>query len=466
MAGEQEQLHKTWIHSDQFLPRRFVRPIQDFMRIEAASGVIMLIAAVVAVWWANAAFGETYFEFLETNFSLEFGAFHLEEHLSHLVNDGFMAIFFFVVGLEIKRELVLGELKDRKSAMLPVMAALGGMIFPALIYAGFNAGDPDALRGWGVPMATDIAFSLGVISLLGRRVPSAAKIFLLALAIVDDLGGILVIAIFYTEQLNLTWLTAGLLGLLLVWAASRAGIRSHVFYIPLAFAIWYFFLESGVHATLAGVALGFLTPARPMYSVTEFDRKARQVLDTYPATADTAEDREHADHEALLLSEISRESVAPLIRGEHRLALWSSFLVIPIFALVNAGVRFEGSIVDALLSRPALGVALGLIVGKTVGISLFSWMAVKTGLAKLPTATSWRHIVGVASMAGIGFTVALFITALAFTDQVLADEAKVGIFAGSILAAVIGTGLLLTTKPMAEAEELAPAIDETVAAGT
>ena len=448
MAAERERLHKTWIHSDQFIPRRFVQPIQSFMRIEAASGIIMLIAAVAAVWWANASFGETYFGFLETQFSLQFGSFHLEEHLSHLVNDGLMAIFFFVVGLEIKRELVLGELRDRKAATLPVMAALGGMIFPALIYALFNAGNPAALRGWGVPMATDIAFSLGVISLLGKRVPSAAKIFLLALAIVDDLGGILVIAIFYTDQLAMGWLAGGLLGLVLVWAASRAGIRSHMFYIPIAFVIWYFFLESGVHATLAGVALGFLTPSRPMYGVQEFDRKARVVLDTYPATADTPEDRDHADHEALLLSEITRESVAPLIRNEHRLALWSSFAVIPVFALVNAGVRFEGSIVDALLSAPALGVALGLIVGKTVGISLFSWIAVKTGLGKLPTNTTWRHLVGVASMAGIGFTVALFITALAFTDVALADDAKVGIFAGSIVSAIIGTAVLLTTKPV------------------
>jgi NhaA family Na+:H+ antiporter len=310
-------------------------------------------------------------------------------------------------------------------------------------------------------MATDIAFSLGVLSLLGKRVPSAAKIFLLALAIVDDLGGILVIAVFYTDELSMGWLAAGLIGLVLVWAASRGGIRSHVFYLPAAFAIWYFFLESGVHATLAGVALGFLTPARPMYGVGEFDRKARQILDTYPATADTDEAREHADHEALLLADISRESVAPLIRSEHRLAIWSSFLIIPVFALVNAGVRFEGSIVDALLSRPALGVTLGLVVGKTLGITAFSWVAVKSGLAKLPTNTTWRHLTGVAAIAGIGFTVALFITALAFADPILADDAKVGIFAGSILSALIGVAILVTGKPapvLSDVNEAAPEV--------
>ncbi|MDH4306421.1 MAG: Na+/H+ antiporter NhaA, partial [Acidimicrobiia bacterium] len=263
---------------------------------------------------------------------------------------------------------------------------------------------------------------------------------------------------FYTEELHFAYLVAGLAGLALVWAASRAGVRHHAFYLPAAFAIWYFFLESGVHATLAGVALGFLTPAHPMYSVGEFDRKARQVLDTYPATADTPVEREHADHEGLLLADISREAVAPLIRNEHRLAMWSSFFVIPIFALANAGVRFEGSITDALLSRPALGVLLGLVVGKTVGITLFSWAAVKSGLGKLPTATNWRQMVGVASIAGIGFTVALFITALAYTDATLADEAKVGIFAGSILSAIIGV-VILSTGKKAGSKAAAPAED-------
>jgi NhaA family Na+:H+ antiporter len=423
-----------------------MRPIQDFMRIEAAAGLIMLIAAVVAIVWANATFGESYFRFLETEVAFELGSFHLELHFGHLINDGFMAIFFFVVGLEIKREMVLGELRDRKAAMLPLMAALGGMVFPALIYLAFNLGDPAALRGWGVPMATDIAFSVGVLSLMGKRVPSAAKLFLLALAIVDDLGGILVIAVFYTEELNLLYLGGGLALLVLVWLASRAGIRSYVFYVPVAVAIWYLFLQSGVHATLAGVALGFLTPARPMYSVGEFDRKARLILDTYPAVAETPEDREHADHEALLLAEITREAVAPLARNEHRLAWWSSFAVIPVFALANAGVRFEGSIIDALLSPVALGVGLGLVVGKTVGISLFSWLAVRLGLARLPKDTTWRQVVGVAATAGIGFTVALFITALAYTDLVLADDAKVGIFAGSITAGLIGAAILLTGK--------------------
>lgn len=444
-----DRTHRTWIHSDKYIPRLFIRPVQSFMQIEASSGVVLLVAAILAVWWANSAFRETYRTFLDTPFSLSFGSFHLEESLHHLINDGLMVIFFFVVGLEIKRELVLGELRDRKAAALPVMAALGGMIFPALIYVAFNLGDPGAMRGWGVPMATDIAFSVGVLSLLGRRVPTGAKVFLLALAIADDLGGILVIAIFYTSDLHFVWLGAGLVGLTLVWVAGRVGIRGYVFYLPAAAAIWYCFLESGVHTTVAGVVLGFLTPARPMYPVEEFDRKARLILDTYPATDDNPEDRDHADHEALMLSEISRESVAPLVRSELRVAKWSSFLIIPLFALANAGVSFDGTrIGEALTTRVALGVGFGLVAGKTIGITLFTWIAVRLGLGRLPRETGWRHIVATAATAGIGFTVSLFITVLAYTDETLANDAKVGIFAGSIVAGAVGAILFLGIKPV------------------
>jgi NhaA family Na+:H+ antiporter len=445
----EERLHHTWIHSDRFVPQRFVAPVRRFMDLEAASGIVMLLAAVAAIVWANSAFHGGYEAFLETPVSLDVGGFRIDEPLEAVINDGLMAIFFFVVGLEIKRELVLGELRDPRAAALPVLAAVGGMLVPALIFAAFNAGNPEAIRGWAVPMATDIAFSVGVLSLLGRRVPAGAKLFLLALAIADDLGGILVIAIFFTDDLNFGSLALGLAGLALVWVATKAGIRSEVVYVPIALAVWFFFLESGVHATVAGVALGFLTPARPMYGVREFDSKARRILDTYPPVADTAEQREHADHEAILLSEISRESVAPLNRWEHLLTPWVSFLIVPVFALANAGVRFEGSILDALTSRVALGVGLGLVVGKTFGIGLFTWLAVRFRLGRLPAGATWRHMLATAATAGIGFTVALFITALAFTNPALTDDAKVGIFAGSIVAGLIGTSIFLTIRPPA-----------------
>ncbi len=451
MRQRSERLHKTWMHSDRYVPRRFVAPVVSFMRAEAGSGVVMLIAAVIALIWANSALGETYFEILETHLLIEFGSFEFNESVGHLINDGLMAIFFFVVGLEIKRELVLGELRDPKAASIPVIAAVGGMAVPALIYLAFVLPQGgEAAGGWAIPMATDIAFSVGVLALLGRIVPPSIKLFLLALAIVDDLGGILVIAVFFTEDLSFGYLELALVGLVAVWIAGRIGIRTHIFYLPAAVIIWYFFLESGVHATLAGVALGFITPARPMYSNLELKSRAQTIIDQYPQETDDLHENELADFDSIMLSEIARESVAPLSRAERRLVNWSSFLVVPLFALANAGVRFEGSIIDAITSPVALGVGVGLLVGKTVGISLFTWIAVKSGMGRLPAGSSWRDIIGVASVAGIGFTVALFITALAFTDPLLADQAKVGIFAGSILAGFVGVVIFRSRKPQAE----------------
>lgn len=307
-------------------------------------------------------------------------------------------------------------------------------------------------------MATDIAFAVGVLSLLGRRVPAAGKLFILALAIADDVGAILVIAIFYTSDLSFVWLIGAVAGLGVVTLAQRVGVRSLAFYWPVAIAIWFALLESGVHATLAGVALGLLTPARPLYSPEELDRRARQILDMYPL-GDTVEDREHADHEAMLLTEISRESVSPLARLEHKMLPWSSFVVIPLFALANAGVSFAGTDVADLITHPvSLGVGLGLLFGKPIGITLFTWLAVRLRIGRMPVGTRWPHIIGLGLVAGIGFTVALFVTALAFDDPRLGDIAKVGIFAGSIIAAILGAVVLLSTEnsvPETDAESAA-----------
>ena len=432
--------HQTWASSERFVPRTFIRPLVRFSQVEAASGIVLLVAAVVALIWANSPWADTYFSLLDQHLTVDFMGFHLDESLLHLINDGLMTIFFFVVGLEVKRELVLGDLRDPRAAALPVLAALGGMAFPALIYLWFNAGTA-ASSGWGIPMATDIAFAIGVVALLGSRVPSGAKLFLLAVAIADDIGAITVIAIFYTSDLDLTHLLAAVCGLVVVWVAGRLGVRALWFYVPVAFVIWYFMLESGVHATLAGVALGFLTPARPMYRPREFDERARAILDQYPVEGpDETETQEHTDHEVLLLSDIANEAVSPLSRLEHRLVTWASFGVVPLFALANAGVDFRGvSIVEALTTPIALGVSVGLVVGKVVGISAASYGAVKLGLGKLPPATTWGHIVGLSAVAGIGFTVALFVAGLAFTDPDVTDLAKVGIFSGSIVAGIIGS---------------------------
>jgi NhaA family Na+:H+ antiporter len=452
-----QPLHATWIHSDRAIPSRFVRPILRFTRIEAAGGIVMLAAAVAAIVWANSPWGDSYATFWGTHVDLEIGAFHFHETLVELVNDGLMVIFFYVVGLEIKRELVLGDLRDPKAAALPALGALGGMIFPALIFVlivtlGGEAGE--ASRGWGIPMATDIAFSVGVLSLLGRRVPVGAKLFLLTLAIVDDIGAILVIAIFYTEQLFLGWLGLALAGLLVTWIASRIGIRSLTFYIPVAVATWYFLLESGVHATLAGVALGFLTPAFAYYSDREYQDRADRILrrQEFDARAPGAADR--LDSDALSMSAIARESVPPLNRIEHALLPWSSFVVVPIFALANAGVDFRGVDLAKAVTHPvALGVSAGLLVGKTIGISLFAYLAVRFGIGKLPRNTGWSHVIGVAAVAGVGFTVALFVTALAFDPGQLADRAKTGIFVGSLVAGIIGTAFLRTRPPIPDPSE-------------
>lgn len=447
-----EPRYDTWASSDRFLPKNFVRPLIQFSRVEASSGIILLIAAIVAIIWANSGFSDTYFSILDEHLIIEIGAFHFDESVLHIINDGFMAIFFFVVGLEIKRELVLGDLRDRRAAALPVMAALGGMVFPALIYVFFTVGQGgEAVNGWGIPMATDIAFAIGIVALLGSRVPPGAKLFLLALAIADDIGAISVIAIFYTSDLEVGYLTAAIGGLAVVWLAQRARVRALIFYIPLAFVIWYFTLESGVHATLAGVALGFLTPARPYFRSREFDRRARAILDQFPLEPESPSAQERAEHEVVAMIQTSQEAISPLSRMEHNLVGWSSYLIVPLFALANAGVDFrDASVTEAATSAVALGVAAGLILGKILGISAFTWAAVKLGMGKLPPGTTWNHVVGLAAVAGIGFTVSLFVAGLAFTDPHLADLAKVGIFTGSFLAGLIGVAILLRSPKAAD----------------
>jgi NhaA family Na+:H+ antiporter len=441
--------HPTWAAtSEGFIPSLFVRPFVRFTQVEASSGIVLLAAALVALVWANSAFSSAYQDLFETHLTVEIEGFRFDESLHTIINDGLMAIFFFVVGLEIKRELTIGELRDRRAAMLPIAAALGGMVGPAVIYLLFNAsGSDEALRGWGIPMATDIAFAVGVVALLGSRIPSPAKLFLLALAITDDIGAIAVIAVFYTTSLDLGYLALAAGALAAVWLAQRSGIRSLTFYVPVAVLAWFFTLESGVHATLAGVALGFLTPARPMYQPAEFDARARAILDQYPVEVEDAEAQEHADHEALLLSTVATESVSPLSRMEHRLIIWSSFLIVPLFALANAGVDFRGTPIGAALTSPVgLGVALGLVLGKLVGITSFTFLALRLGLGRLPEGTSRRHLVGLAAIAGIGFTVSLFVTDLAFDDPLLISTAKVGILIGSLVAGIIGALILLRAK--------------------
>jgi NhaA family Na+:H+ antiporter len=445
-----EPTHQTWATSERFIPKAFVRPLLRFGQIEASSGVVLLVAAVVALIWANSAASDTYRTILDAHLVVELGAFHLDESVLHMINDGLMVIFFFVVGLEIKRELVVGDLRDPKAAILPVTAAVGGMVLPALVYALVTAGNgAEIAAGWGIPMATDIAFAVGIVALVAPRIPSGAKLFLLAVAVVDDIGVIAVIAIFYTSDLKAGYLAAAVGGLIVVWVASKVQVRALWFYVPLALVIWYLTLESGVHATLAGVALGLLTPARAYYDRRDFEKRARAIMERLPTDdAESPHPQEHIDHLTLLMSRIAGESVAPISRMEHVLVGWSSFVIIPVFALANAGVDLRGvDMTEALTSPVSLGVGGGLVLGKMVGISAASLATVRLGLGRLPPGTTWRHIVGLAAVAGVGFTVSLFVTGLAFTDPSLGDLAKVGIFAGSLIAGAIGTLVLRRARP-------------------
>ncbi|MEX1220167.1 MAG: Na+/H+ antiporter NhaA [Solirubrobacterales bacterium] len=372
----------------------------DFIKSEISGGFVLLAAAVLALIWANAPFGSTYESFWQTDLTIGFGQFAITEDLQHWVNDALMVLFFFVVGLEIKRELVVGELNDRTKAALPLFAAVGGVVVPALIYASLNFGGLGA-PGWAIPMATDIAFAIAVLALLGKRIPSGVRLLLLSIAIIDDVIAILVIAVFYSTDISTLWLAVGAVGLLVVYLMQRFGVDRIWPYWVIGVAIWVAFLSSGVHATIAGVILGLMTPAHPI--------KGRHVIEDL----------------------------------EHRIHPWTSMLIVPLFALANAGIIISATILtEATASMIFWGVAIGLIVGKIIGIGSGIAIAQRLGWGSVPDGVSRSHIWGVAALGGIGFTVSLFIAELSFESELLLEYSKIGIFTGSIISALIGVFLL------------------------
>lgn len=383
-----------------------MRPIEAFLGEETAGGALLFVAALIALVWANVP-GDTYTDVWKRMAGAEINGIDLRLTLGRWVNDLLMAVFFFVVGLEIKREILSGELSERRAAALPVAAALGGMAVPALLFMAFNAGGAGA-SGWGIPMATDIAFAIGALSLLGKRVSPSLKAFLLALAIVDDIGGITVIALFYTDDLSSAWLAAGAAVFAAAGLLALLNIRSAPVYALIALIAWLAIHQSGVHATIAGVGMALILPVR--YG-------------------------EQASH------------ASAVDNAEHVLHPWSSYLIVPLFALANAGVDFgRGAIADAAASPVSLGIVLALVLGKPVGITLCSLAAVRTGIATLPRGVRWAQILGAGMIAGIGFTVSIFISELAFTDQALVDEAKIGILAASAFAGTAGYVTLLVAS--------------------
>ena len=441
MAGSDSFLKRpTFASSDNSLAKFVARPVLRFIDREVAGGILLLVATAAALIWANSAWADGYQNFWHAEIELAVGSWHLP-HLSvgHFVNDALMALFFFVVGLEIKRELVTGDLSSFRAAALPAIAALGGMVVPAALYLTLN-GAGEASRGWGIPMATDIAFAVGIVALLGARVSPKIKLFLLTLAIVDDIGAIAVIAIFYTSDLSTNWLLIAVAGLAAVWLLQRLRVWAIPIYVALGIFIWYATLESGVHATIAGVALGLLTPARPLLN----QRDAQQIVDALPSNANVAEVR-HA-------SFLAQESVPLTERLENMLHPFTAFMIIPIFALANAGISLSSDKISAAASSSVtMGIVLGLVAGKPLGIALFAWVATRFGFP-LPDGVRWPQFIGMGFAAGIGFTVSIFVAGLAFESYAITDLAKIGILVASLVAAIAALLLLRLGDPSPPSE--------------
>ncbi|MEX2243317.1 MAG: Na+/H+ antiporter NhaA [Fimbriimonadaceae bacterium] len=433
----------------QIVRERVIRPVARFIQSQASSGVILLACTLVALVWANSPYGDTYRDLWHIEFSMRFGGQSLSMDLHHWINDGLMAVFFLLVGLEIKREILVGELNNPKKAALPIMAAIGGMLVPALIYVAMNAGRP-SMDGWAIPMATDIAFSLGVLALLGTRAPLALKVFLAALAIVDDLGAVLVIALFYSKDINVQALQTGGLVFALLIVLNVLRVRNLVPYVILGFLLWLMFLQSGVHATIAGVLLAMTIPTRVRLDATEFYDRGLRFLNKFRDGAKPSEPDAFLNEDqvsAIDAIEQSCEQVQmPLQRLEHNLHTPVNFVIMPVFALANAGVALGGVGLQSLTAPVTSGVVLGLFIGKAVGISLFSWIGVKLGIAALPKRVTWSHVVGVAFLGGIGFTMSLFIAGLAFGAGELNEGAKLGVLLGSALSGVTGALLIVRTR--------------------
>ncbi len=397
-------------------PAKVFAKIQDFLRLEASAGIILMFAAVLALIANNTLLAPLYDALLSTPMVIRIGAFEIAKPLLLWINDGLMAVFFFLVGLEIKREIIHGELSSYEKASLPVFAAIGGMAVPAAIYAWINWGNPDTISGWAIPAATDIAFALGILALLGSRVPISLKVFLLAVAIIDDLGAILIIALFYTGDLSTAAIVFAAAGFVVLMTLNLYGVKSIAPYVVIGIVVWAAVLKSGVHATLAGVLIALTIPLQ--------------------------------GHNA--------DEQSPLHKLEHDLHPWVAYLVLPLFAFANAGVSFAGLSLSSLFSEITLGIALGLFVGKQVGVLAFSALAVAVKLARLPEGVSWAQIYGAACLTGVGFTMSLFIGTLAFDTADVLNEVRLGVLAGSILSGVVGYAVIrasLSSRPAPSAAE-------------
>ena len=416
---------------------RVLIPTYRFLQQDSASGIVLIIAVVIALIWANFA-GDSYASLLHTEFTVGFPGWSLTKSIHHWINDGLMTVFFFSIGLEIKQEIMIGELSTVRKATLPVVAAIGGIVVPALVFVLLTYGKPGS-HGWGIPMATDIAFALGLLSFISRQVPTSLKVFLTALAVVDDLGAVLVIALFYTEDIVVSELGVAVLFMSAMFLANYLGFRRTGVYLTIGtLGLWYAVLLSGVHATIAGVLAAIAIPVRTRLSKQQFTQRMQELTDRFrqsPAGAGNflSGEQTHIIDEMDSLTELAQ---TPLQRFEHQLAPFISFVIMPVFALANAGVVIEGNLLDILTQPVCYGIIAGLLVGKFVGIYGFSRLSVRLGGGQMPKNSNWPQLAGISVFGGIGFTMSLFIAELAFNDAVLLREAKIGILIASVIASV------------------------------
>ncbi|MDO4291233.1 MAG: Na+/H+ antiporter NhaA [Eggerthellaceae bacterium] len=445
--------HRIYIDEVQGHQRRFRRLIQFTHSSTRAAGV-MLLAAIVALVVANTGAYESFLEFWHTHVIVGFGEHVGEMSLAHVINDVFMALFFLLVGLEIKYEMTVGELTNIRQAALPIIAAVGGVAVPIVVYLAFNAGNPDTMQGWGVPTATDIAFALGILALLGNRVPNGLRVFLSTLAVADDIIAILVIAVFYGEAPSFEWLAAAAVVLAVLIVLNRTHVYSLYPYIIIGAVLWFCVFMSGVHSTIAGVLLAFTIPSGSRVNLNSFltwsDDRVREAREVYDADVPVIAQEEYIET-VQNISRVTRQVVPPATRLEHRLYPWVYFGVLPLFALTNADVSLTGVDVGALFSSPVLlGVFFGLVVGKPAGIMLASFITVKLKIASLPEHVNWFHMLGAAILGGVGFTMAIFVANLAYADEALIAAAKLGILLASLVAGVGGFAFLFVQAKAAD----------------
>ncbi|MFL2763626.1 MAG: Na+/H+ antiporter NhaA [Dehalococcoidia bacterium] len=443
---------KHFLKNDPTPIERIVTPFQRFGSEQAAGGIILFLSALIAILWANFISFDSYDHFWHTKFTIGIGDYSISDSFHFWINDGLMAIFFFLVGLEIKRSIVLGELSSVKKAAFPVFAAAGGMLVPAGIFIALNL-NTDTFVGWGIPVATDIAFALGVLSVLGKRVPVSLKIFLTALAIADDIGAVLIIAIFYSNDLMLINLFISFLLIASVVIANSLGLRNPLIYTIVGCLMWIFFLKSGIHATIAGITLAMVIPLKVKINPNQFFIRVSELLHHFKNENNFHQSRGSlgltTEKQSATLEELvknTKEVESPLQRMENNLHHFVTFIVLPLFAISNSGVIIDSNISSIFNNSLAIGIILGLFVGKPVGIFLFSYLACKIGIASIPNDLKWRHVLGVGFLGGVGFTMAIFVNGLAFDSQSFIDTAKIAIFIASIFSAIFGYMIIRLIK--------------------